>query len=50
MFVSDLRENAMEDDLKALFKDVRLLSRFVCKLNLLQTRLFPSAVTSERLR
>ena len=33
VFVSDLPESAMEDDLKALFKDVRPLSCFVLKLN-----------------
>jgi len=33
VFVSDLPESAAEDDLKALFKDVRKLSRFVSKLS-----------------
>jgi len=33
VFVSELPESAAEDDLKALFKDVRKLSHFVCKLS-----------------
>jgi len=33
VFVSDLPESVTEDDLKALFKDVRKFSHFVCKLS-----------------